>query len=102
MLIHCQGDPEVIVRRYRERAERGERHPGHHDLQLVKTVGQALSTGEYEPVDLNVPTLRVDTTISPAGASACPGDYAPAYERVVDFIRSARTILQARRPSGIT
>jgi predicted kinase len=77
VLIHCHGDPQVIVRRYGERAERGERHPGHHDLQLVDAVREALASGEYEPLALAVPTLRVDTT----------DGYTPALEDVLAFIR---------------
>ena len=80
VLLHCEGDPEVIVRRYRERAERGERHPGHHDLAVADAVAAALTSGEYEPLDLGVPTLRIDTTTRER--------YAPSLDEVLAFVAS--------------
>ncbi|CAA9268593.1 MAG: hypothetical protein AVDCRST_MAG77-3052 [uncultured Chloroflexi bacterium] len=94
MLIHCHGDPQVIVRRYRERAERGERHPGHHDLQLVDAVSEAIGSGAYEPLNLSVPTLRVDTTVPATLATLdTPGTrpddhpYAPSFADILAFIQ---------------
>jgi hypothetical protein len=87
VLVHCHGDPQVIVRRYRERAERGERHPGHHDLLLVETVAAELAGGVYEPLELGVPALPVDTTIGGPAATSDRPSYAPSYSRVVEFIR---------------
>ena len=85
VLLHCEGDPDAIVRRYRERAERGERHPGHHDLAVADAVASALTTGEYEPLALPIPTLRVDTTSGPGDATEEHG-YAPPFRRIVDFV----------------
>jgi hypothetical protein len=78
VLLHCEGDPEVIVRRYRERAERGERHSGHHDLAAVDAVAAALTTGEYEPLALKIPTLRIDTTTRER--------YVPSFDDVLAFV----------------
>lgn len=92
VLLHCEGDPQVIVRRYRERAERGERHPGHHDLAVVDAVATALTTGEYEPLDLPVPTLQIDTTVGErserhGGATEQAGhSYAPSLDEVLAFV----------------
>lgn len=61
-VIHCDGDPEVIARRYLERAERGERHPAHHDTEAVARLHVQLATGTYALPSLAVPVLRVDTT----------------------------------------
>jgi predicted kinase len=89
VVIHCEGSPSVIVRRYRERAERGERHPGHHDLQVVDAVGDALTTGEYDPLALDVPTLRVDTTTEPLAPTPTSQHhtYAPPLVELLTFIR---------------
>ena len=81
VMVLCGGDPETIVRRYRERAERGERHPGHRDGQLVGTVAARLADGIYEPLDLDVPLVRVDTTWNVAGG------YVPAYEEIVAAVK---------------
>lgn len=62
VLLHCGGDAETIVRRYRERAERGERHVDHHDLDALPRLRQQLATDVYEPLNLNIPVLRVDAT----------------------------------------
>jgi hypothetical protein len=80
-LVHCQGDPATIVRRYRERAERGERHPGHHDIEVVARLGEQLDGGRFEPLELGVPTLQVDTTTE--------NEYLPGFREIVTFLRQA-------------
>jgi predicted kinase len=80
-LVHCEGEPETIVRRYRERAERGERHPGHHDSESFQRLRDELAAGLFEPLDLGVPTLRVDTTTEQ--------EYTPEFEEIVAFLRAA-------------
>jgi predicted kinase len=77
-LVHCEGDPDTIVRRYRERAERGERHPGHHDLEVVSLVRQDLAAGVYAPLALDIPLLRVDTTTA--------AEYAPGFDEIAAFL----------------
>jgi predicted kinase len=92
VLVHCRGDPQVIARRYRERAERGERHPGHHDLLRVETVHEAIASSVYEPRQLEVPTLQVDTTAGGLTAPTAPlnsRDYTLSYARIRAFIRMA-------------
>ena len=81
LLVHCEGDPAVIARRVRERAERGERHPGHHDLAVIPQLQAELATGRFEPLALDVPTLRVDTTTTQ--------EYAPDFEEIMAFVRGA-------------
>ncbi len=81
-LVHCGGDPATIVRRYRERAERGERHPGHYDREVVARLRERLEAGLFEPLDLGVPTLRVDTTTE--------ATYVPSFERIVAFLLDGR------------
>src|SRR5579859_1129785 len=81
VLLHCGGDVETIVRRYQARAARGERHPGHHDGAALPRLRQLLGTAAYEPLDLGVPLLRVDTTTA--------ADYAPGFAEIVRFVRAA-------------
>ena len=76
--LQCGGDPEVISQRYRERAERGERHPGHHDHAALPRLRDGLANGSFEPLALDIPTLRVDTT----GAT----EYEPGYDEILRFI----------------
>lgn len=85
LLLHCEGDAELIVRRYRERAVRGERHPGHDDLAVIDTLRERLATGLYEPPELPIPLLRIDTT--------APDGYVPRFEEIVRFVRE-------RMPAG--
>jgi hypothetical protein len=87
--VLCGGDPETIVRRYAERAARGERHPGHFDAEQVPRVRELLAGGTFEPLALAVPILRVDTTTpSPRGDPGEPA-YTPDFEAVLAFIRRA-------------
>ncbi|HEX2184083.1 MAG TPA: ATP-binding protein, partial [Chloroflexota bacterium] len=62
VVVHCSPPPEVTARRYRERAEGGERHPGHHDLAAIPRLLDGLERGLYEPGEWGMPVLRVDTT----------------------------------------
>jgi predicted kinase len=88
--IVCHGDPETIVRRYAERAARGERHPGHFDADQVPRVRQHLAAGSFAPLDLGIPVLRIDTTI-PARLGASPNEftYVPEFDEILTFIRRA-------------
>ena len=83
VLVQCGGDPATIVRRYRERAERGERHPGHHDREAVDRLREELATaGPFEPLELGVPTLRIDTTTEQ--------EYAPDFHEILRFLTENR------------
>ena len=61
-LIHCEATREVILARYQERDRAGERHPVHLDADRIEDITAALDAGDFAPLDLPVPTLRVDTT----------------------------------------
>jgi hypothetical protein len=79
VLIHCRTTPEEVLRRYTERGARGERHPVHFDADEIPTLRAAIESGRFEPLDLPVPILQVDTT---AG-------YDPPFEAILAFARSA-------------
>src|SRR5262249_25429269 len=55
---------EESKRRFVERAEDGDRHPGHHDNEPEKVdeLEEAVASGDYDPLDLDIPHLIVDTT----------------------------------------
>ena len=78
-VIHCDGDPAIIVRCYLERAERGERHPGHHDKEAVSRLRTNLAMGTYAVPSMGVPVLRVDTTTQ--------REYVPDFDAIVHFCR---------------
>lgn len=78
VLIHCEAADEVIVTRYTGRAERGERHRAHFDAEVLPDLRADLAARRFGPLDLAIPTLRVDTT---AG-------YAPDVDTIVAFIQS--------------
>ena len=62
--IHCQTSHEEVFRRYRERAESGVRHPGHHDTdaETIADLESSLRGSRHEPLKLDAPLLIVDTT----------------------------------------
>ena len=65
VIVHCATrDAEETVRRYVERAERGERHPGHLDRTVVGRLRENLAAGRYEPMEIPARVIRVDTSES--------------------------------------
>jgi predicted kinase len=74
-LIQCTAASEVVLRRYDERHGRGNRHPAHLDPDRAATLAEDLEAGLFEPLDLPIPTLLVDTT----------DGWRPAYEEIRDF-----------------
>jgi predicted kinase len=62
VLLHCQTSHDETVRRYLHRAANQERHAGHFDEEAAADLIRDLKTASYEPLDLNIPTLVIDTT----------------------------------------
>ncbi|MGH2459698.1 MAG: AAA family ATPase [Chloroflexota bacterium] len=82
VLIHCQTTRDECLRRYVARVERGERHPGHADparIDLMRSDPTQLGWEAHQPLDLDVPTLVVDTT----------SGYRPGFDGIVSFVRAA-------------
>jgi predicted kinase len=77
MQVHCSASPEVVAKRYRERADAGLRHPGHFDAEMLPEVMSRMGAGVYRPLDLPVPFLSVLTD----------DGYQPPFEAVVEFVR---------------
>ncbi len=78
-LIHCEAPREVILARYQERDRAGERHSVHLDADRIEDITSALDAGDFAPLDLPVPTLRVDTT----------DGYRPSIAEVVRWVRAS-------------
>jgi predicted kinase len=74
-LIHCSAAPEVVQARYAERTNRGERHAAHLDADRGAALAEDLAGGRFEPLDLPIPVLIVDTT----------DRWRPSYEEIRDF-----------------
>ena len=58
--IVCTAAPDVLLRRYAERA--GTRHPGHVDAARVDDVREAIAAGRWRALPLDGETIEVDTT----------------------------------------
>jgi len=76
VLLHCQTSPDETVRRYLRRATLGERHAGHFDEEAVADLVRDLKAGNYEPLDLDLPALVIDTT----------DGYSPDLDRIGRFV----------------
>jgi predicted kinase len=74
-LIHCTAHPATLQARYADRFARGERHPAHFDGDRAAGLAEDLAASRYEPLNLPIPTLVVDTT----------DGWRPSYEEVRDF-----------------
>ncbi len=81
--IHCRVPPVLARSRYIERADSGQRHPGHHDsaAETLANLDQALAEGRHDPLDLGVPLLTVDTT----------DGYVPDFPAILAFIASGQS-----------
>jgi predicted kinase len=85
VLLHCETTAEEIERRIRARSQTTGRHVGHFDLEALPSVLERITQGRYEPLELAVPILRIDTT---AG-------YEPDLLEIVRFVQPHTTM-----PSG--
>jgi adenylate kinase family enzyme len=60
--IFCNADKEVLLERYKERAESGDRHPGHRDKENLPDLEKALREEHYETLPIGGKSIEVDTT----------------------------------------
>jgi predicted kinase len=61
--ISCRADPDVIMRRFRERINTGNLHPIHrYEIFLRDQLDDALQSGTYDPLDIPGERLSYDTT----------------------------------------
>ena len=73
-VVHCVTTGAKVEARYRGRAS--DRHPAHLDSIRIDDVLRELGEGAYEPLRLDVPTLRVRTD----------SGYQPPYSSVLAFL----------------
>jgi ribose 1,5-bisphosphokinase PhnN len=57
--VYVTADPPVLSDRL---LDRGERHPVHYDREAAAEIAQRAEAGEWEPLPLNGPLVRVDTS----------------------------------------
>lgn len=77
MSIHCEAPEEELVERYEERDKAGERHPVHSGAKKASELAEDLEKGTYEPLDLDIPIIRVETS----------GDVDPSVAEIISWIR---------------
>jgi predicted kinase len=59
--VHCHRDEEVLLERFAERAESGDRHPGHGDEpEDAAEVRSDLRAGRWEPLELPGTLIEFD------------------------------------------
>jgi predicted kinase len=78
-LIHCTLPDDAIVARFTARAGTPGRHTVHPDLDRLPALREDLEAGRFEPLELSIPTLRVDTM----------DGYDPPIDLIMDFLRDA-------------
>jgi predicted kinase len=75
-LVHCEAPLQTLLGRHAARIARGERHAVHFDVGETEALRAAVEAGRFEPLDLDIPILRVNTS----------DGYDPALERVLALI----------------
>ena len=60
ILCHCDG--EILFERFKQRAENGERHPGHVDHTALDEFKPLLLQGKIEPIKIDGETIEIDNT----------------------------------------
>jgi predicted kinase len=79
VLVHCEAPRTVVIERVLARAGRDDRHPIHPDLDRLVNLERDLTDGTFEPLDLGIEAIRVDTT----------NGYVPSLDALVARIRTA-------------
>ncbi len=60
--VCCVAEGTALLERYRLRAARGERHPGHDELANMAELEPILQRGRLDPLPLHGAVFEVDTT----------------------------------------
>jgi predicted kinase len=59
--VQCQASDEVLLNRFKKRANSDDRHPGHMDHVNFDDFKKALKENTYEPLDIGGECLAVNT-----------------------------------------
>ena len=59
--IVCYGDPEVLFNRFKTRAESGNRHKGHDDVNNMDEHAEVFRNEKSEPLDIEGDVIWVET-----------------------------------------
>ena len=76
VLVHCSLTNDAVVARFVGRAGSPDRHAVHPDLDRLPALRDDLEAGRFEPLDLSIPTLRVDTA----------DGYDPSIDEIIGFV----------------
>jgi predicted kinase len=60
--VLCEADAAILYKRFKRRAESGERHPGHVDHVLLDEFERLCYAGRWEPLPIAGEVVRVDTS----------------------------------------
>jgi predicted kinase len=60
--VHCYTQPTLALARFKQRAESGQRHPGHVDHLIYEVMERNFKRGNYEIFDICNSTIKVNTT----------------------------------------
>ncbi len=58
--VLCEADAATLYERFKQRAELGERHPGHVDHLILEEFSRVCHEGRWEPLAIEGTVLRVD------------------------------------------
>lgn len=60
--IQCRTEGTVLLSRYKDRAESGQRHPGHVDTSTYAEFKEGLLKGKLDALDIGGTLYEIDTT----------------------------------------
>ncbi len=76
--VHCTIPDDQVIERYRGRADAGERHPVHADVEALDDLIERIEQGGGRPLPLDIPLLQVDST----------DGFNPPLAEIVAFLRA--------------
>jgi predicted kinase len=56
--VYCSAPEGVLIERYSERADRGDRHPGHVDDDVQRELADSLASDRWRPLELDGPLVE--------------------------------------------
>ncbi|GCE47002.1 putative kinase [Thermosporothrix hazakensis] len=60
--VLCYSEGPVLVQRFQQRWQQGQRHPGHADPFIFQQIKDRLLQGKITPLELDGPLYEIDTT----------------------------------------